>query len=270
MYEEAGAPRERVLVKIAATWEGIEAARRLEAEAIRCNMTLLFGLHQAVASAEAGVTMIAPYVGRILDWYRATTGRDHYPPSEDPGVVMVTAIYHYLKRFEYPTQVMAASFRNVDQVKELAGCDLLTISPGLLTQLRETRGELPRRLHPDWARQLPLERLHLDEPTFHAMHVENQMAHDKLSEGISGFSKAALALERILEDRLGVLEGREAVGHAARAMFGVFDLDGDGHITREEWAGTDAVFDAIDVNGDGLITPEEIAAGLGAAYRLRS
>src|SRR5688572_16745127 len=146
LYERAGAPRERVLIKIAATWEGIEAARVLEQEGIRCNMTLLFGLHQAVACAEAGCTMISPYVGRILDWYRMQTGRESYAPAEDPGVVTVTTNYNYVKHFEYPTQVMAASFRHVDQIKELAGCDLLTISPGLLKYLREARGELPRRL----------------------------------------------------------------------------------------------------------------------------
>jgi transaldolase len=268
MYEAAGAPRERVLIKIVATWEGIEAARLLEQEGIRCNMTLLFGLHQAIACADAGCTMISPYVGRITDWYRAQTGRESFAPREDPGVLTVATVYNYLKHFEYPTQIMAASFRHVDQIKELAGCDLLTISPGLIKYLRESRGELPRRLHPDWARQMTMEAIHIDEPTFHRMHAENQMAHDKLSEGVSGFSKAARVLERILEERLAVVEGHEAVSTAARTMFGVFDLDGDGFITREEWAGTDVVFDAIDVNGDGRITPEEIAAALGAAYRL--
>src|SRR5581483_2280790 len=145
-YEAAGATRERVLIKIASTWEGIRAAEILEKEGIHCNLTLLFGMHQAVACAEAGVTLISPFVGRILDWYKKSTGRDSYPPAEDPGVVSVTAIYNYYKRWGHKTEVMGASFRNMAEIVELAGCDLLTIAPSLLTELKSASGTLHRKL----------------------------------------------------------------------------------------------------------------------------
>ena len=153
-YEAAGISRDRILIKIASTWEGIKAAEILEQEGIHCNLTLLFGLHQAIACAEAKVTLISPFVGRILDWYKADTGRDSYPPSEDPGVQSVTEIYNYYKKFGYKTEIMGASFRNVDEIKELAGVDLLTISPNLLKPLAETEGDLPRKLAPENAKDL--------------------------------------------------------------------------------------------------------------------
>jgi len=155
-YEEAGVSRDRILIKIASTWEGIKAAEILEQEGIHCNLTLLFGLHQAVACAEANVTLISPFVGRILDWYKKDSGRDSYPPSEDPGVQSVTEIYNYYKTFGYKTEIMGASFRNIDEIKELAGCDLLTISPKLLEPLAETDGELPRKLCPENAKDLDI------------------------------------------------------------------------------------------------------------------
>jgi len=267
-YQQAGIPRERVLIKIASTWEGIRAAEQLEREGIHCNLTLLFGVHQAVACADAKVTLISPFVGRILDWYKKQTGRDSYPPAEDPGVVSVTRIYNYYKHFGHATEIMGASFRNVDEIVELAGCDLLTIAPKLLDTLRDTEGLLPRKLDPADATGLELDRLSIDEARFRAMHAEDKMASDKLAEGIDGFSKALVALEHLLANRLAELEGHEKVYRAASDVFGVYDLDGDGAITREEWAGTDAVFNALDADGDGRVTPTELAAGLGAAYNL--
>lgn len=267
-YEAAGITRDRVLIKIASTWEGIKAAEILEKEGIHCNLTLLFGLHQAVACAEAGITLISPFVGRILDWYKKDTGKDSYPATEDPGVLSVTKIYNYYKKFGYKTEVMGASFRNIDEITELAGCDLLTISPKLLEQLRSNEAELPRKLDPELAEKEDLEKISVDKATFDKMHGADRMASEKLEEGIQGFTKALVALENLLSERLARIEGEITVCRAAQDVFRVYDLDGDGFITREEWAGTDAVFDALDINCDGKISPDEIAAGLGAAFHL--
>jgi transaldolase len=208
MYEEAGVSRERILIKIASTWEGIRAAEVLEKEGIHCNLTLLFSLHQAIACAEAGVTLISPFVGRILDWYLKDTGRKSYPPAEDPGVVSVTRIYNYYKRYGYKTEVMGASFRNVDEIKELAGCDLLTVAPKLLAELAASDGELPRKLDPEAARAADIEKLAMDEEAFRAMHAANRMATEKLAEGIEGFSKALASLEQLLAERLEALRAQ--------------------------------------------------------------
>ena len=205
MYEKAGVTRDRVLIKLAATWAGIKAAEQLEREGIHCNLTLLFGFHQAVACAEAGVTLISPFVGRILDWYLKSTGRASYPAAEDPGVVSVTAIYNYYKRHGYRTEVMGASFRNSGEILELAGCDLLTIAPKLLAELDGMQGALPRRLEPAKAAKLGRDKLHVDRATFERMHAEDTMASDKLKEGIEGFSKAISDLERALAPRLAQL-----------------------------------------------------------------
>lgn len=206
-YEAANVSRDRVLIKIAATWEGIQAAAVLEKEGIHTNLTLLFGLHQAVACAENGITLISPFVGRILDWYKKYTGKDSYAPAEDPGVVSVTEIYNYYKKFGYKTEVMGASFRNVGEITELAGSDLLTIAPSLLAELQATEGELPRKLDPENAAGLSIEKLSIDKATFESMHAANPMATDKLAEGISGFATALEALEELLANRLASLEG---------------------------------------------------------------
>ncbi len=210
-YEAAGVSRDRVLIKIAATWEGIQAAAVLEKEGIHCNLTLLFGLHQAIACAENGITLISPFVGRILDWYKKDTGIDLYPPAEDPGVLSVTEIYNYYKKFGYKTEVMGASFRNIGEIIELAGCDLLTIAPSLLAELGEleshtTEGKLVRKLTTENAAASTAEKITVDKATFDRMHVANRMANEKLAEGIDGFSKALVVLETLLKDRLAVLE----------------------------------------------------------------
>ena len=267
-YEAVGVSRERVLIKIASTWEGIKAAEILETEGIHCNLTLLFGLHQAIACAEANVTLISPFVGRILDWYKQDTGRDSYPAPEDPGVVSVTQIYNYYKKFGHKTEVMGASFRNIGEICELAGCDLLTISPKLLDELNSKQATLPRKLDPAAAADMDIEKIAMDRAAFDRMHAENRMATDKLAGGIDKFSKALEALESSLARRLAQLEGEDTLTHAAEDIFKVYDLDGDGSIAREEWAGTDAVFDALDTDRDGRITPAEMAAGLGAEVHL--
>ncbi|HEY2511594.1 MAG TPA: transaldolase [Polyangiaceae bacterium] len=266
-YEAAGASRARILIKIASTWEGIRAAEILEKEGIHCNLTLLFGMHQAVACAEAKATLISPFVGRILDWYKKDTGRD-YAPQEDPGVLSVSRIYRYFKRHGHATEVMGASFRNLGEITELAGCDLLTISPSLLGELAAKNADLPRRLDPKTSAPLGEDRIAVDEAAFRKMHAADRMAHEKLDEGIQGFTKALVALEKQLDERLEALAGHIAREDAARHLFKTYDLDGDGFITREEWSGADAVFDALDADHDGRITPEEMAAGLGAAFRL--
>jgi transaldolase len=187
--------RENVSIKIASTWEGIRAAELLEKEGTHCNLTLLFSFAQAVACAEAGVTLISPFVGRIYDWYKKEGGGAEIPADQDPGVASVTRIYNYYKKYGYNTQVMGASFRNVNQIVRLAGCDLLTISPELLDQLEQGEGALDRKLDPAKAQPSKEERLHLDEKTFRWMHNEDSMATEKLAEGIRKFNSDARHLE---------------------------------------------------------------------------
>jgi transaldolase len=195
LYEASGVSRQRILIKIASTWEGIRAAERLEAEGIHCNLTLLFSFAQAVGCAEAGVTLISPFVGRIYDWYKKEQGGAEIAPDEDPGVESVTRIYNYYKKFGYQTQVMGASFRNVNQIVRLAGSDLLTISPELLDQLERSEGTVERKLDPEEAKSSSGERLHLDEKTFRWRHNEDAMATDKLAEGIRKFHSDARRLQ---------------------------------------------------------------------------
>ena len=194
LYEQAGVPRERVLIKLASTWEGTVAAKELEKEGIHCNMTLLFCLAQAIACAEAKATLISPFVGRILDWYKKSEGRD-FSPSEDPGVSSVTDIYDYFKHFDYPTQVMGASFRNSGEILELAGCDLLTIAPELLEELSKAEGSVDKKLDKAKAKTKDIKKIPLDEKAFRWHLNENAMATEKLSEGIRNFAKDAKKLE---------------------------------------------------------------------------
>jgi len=195
LYEKKNVSRERILIKVASTWEGIRAAELLEKEGIHCNLTLLFSFAQAVACAEAGVTLISPFVGRIYDWYKKEQGGKEIPPDQDPGVASVTRIYDYYKKYGYKTQVMGASFRNTNQIIRLAGCDLLTISPELLDQLEKTDGSVDRKLDPAKAQANKEERLHLDEKTFRWMHNEDAMATEKLAEGIRKFNSDASHLQ---------------------------------------------------------------------------
>jgi transaldolase len=207
MYAKENIGKDRVLIKLASTWEGIQAAEVLEKDGIHCNLTLLFGLHQAIAVADAGATLMSPFVGRILDWYKKDTGKD-YQGADDPGVQSVTTIYNYLKKFGYKTVVMGASFRNIGEITELAGCDLLTISPQLLGELEATQGDLPRKLSPEAAKTMQIERINMDKATFDRMHAADRMATDKLKEGIEGFSAALVKLETLLAKRLAELESR--------------------------------------------------------------
>jgi len=195
LYEGAGVARERVLVKLASTWEGIRAAEQLEREGIHCNMTLLFSFAQAAACADAGVTLISPFVGRIYDWHKAARKVDDIPIAEDPGVASVTRIYQYYKKFGYATQVMGASFRKTAQILALAGCDALTIAPDLLEKLSRTEGEVARRLQPQDAAAQALERIALDEKGYRWRHNEDAMAVEKLAEGIRRFDADARKLE---------------------------------------------------------------------------
>lgn len=202
LYEKAGIDRKRILIKIASTWEGIKAAESLEKEGIHCNLTLLFSFAQAVACAEAKVTLISPFVGRIYDYYKAVRKVDSIPAKEDPGVHSVTQIYNYYKKFGYKTEVMGASFRNIGEITELAGSDLLTISPNLLQELQQGTGTLERKLDPAKALAMPLEKIHMDEKTFRWLHNEDAMATDKLADGIRKFSADLVKLEKYVHDKV--------------------------------------------------------------------
>jgi transaldolase len=203
MYSESRIAPDRVLIKVASTWEGIRAAERLERQGIHCNLTLLFSFAQAVACADAGVTLISPFVGRIYDWHKQARKVDDIPVEEDPGVASVAHIYRYYKKFGYPTQVMGASFRKTGQVLALAGCDLLTIAPDLLEKLAAAEGEVPRRLSPDESGTHPIEHLKLDEPAFRWAHNEDAMATDRLADGIRRFEADARKLEALVAGMLG-------------------------------------------------------------------
>jgi len=201
LYEENGVSRDRVLIKIASTWEGIEAAKELEAEGIHCNLTLLFSLCQAIACAEGNIQLISPFVGRILDWYKASTGQD-YQGDQDPGVISVKEIYNYYKKFGYKTEVMGASFRNTSEIVELAGCDLLTIGPALLEQLQASEEPITCQLNEDSAKSAEIEKINMDEKTFRWMLNEDAMATEKLAEGIRKFGIDIDKLEAIVAAKL--------------------------------------------------------------------
>jgi len=202
LYRERGIDRERILIKIASTWEGIQAARVLEKEGIHCNMTLLFSLVQAAACAEAGATLISPFVGRIHDWYKKAWNVDSIPPEKDPGVESVRNIYCYFKKFGYPTEIMGASFRNAGEILELAGCDLLTISPALLEELSQKEGDLEVKLTKEKASTSQVQRLPTDEKTFRWLLNEDAMATEKLAEGIRIFAADLLKLRAMVEKML--------------------------------------------------------------------
>lgn len=202
LYKEAGVEKERILIKIAATWEGIKAAEVLEKEGISCNLTLIFSKAQAIACAEAGCTLISPFVGRIMDWYKKKDGVDGYEPSEDPGVQSVSEIYNYYKKYGYKTIVMGASFRNVDEIIELAGCDRLTIAPALLETLTNRTDEVVQKLDANKSSSLDIEKVDMNENNFRWMLNENAMATEKLAEGIRNFAIDIVKLEDVIKSKL--------------------------------------------------------------------
>jgi len=201
LYEERGMSRDRILIKIASTWEGINAAAELEKECIHCNLTLLFSLVQAVHCAESGITLISPFVGRIMDWYKAKSG-ESYAAADDPGVHSVQAIYNYYKKFGYKTEVMGASFRNKGEILELAGCDLLTISPGLLSELQESTEPVEKKLDVAAAESMDIERIEITESNFRWLYNEDAMATEKTAEGIRNFAKDIVKLEDMIKAKL--------------------------------------------------------------------
>lgn len=201
LYEAAGIGRERILIKVASTWEGIRAVEALEREGIHCNMTLLFSLAQAIEAAEAGATLISPFVGRITDWYKKAEGKEGYAPADDPGVKSVQRIYAAFKKLGYATQVMGASFRNAGQIVELAGCDLLTISPDLLEKLTQSDEKLEPKLTAEWARRQTVEPMILDEPKFRFALNDDAMATEKLADGIRVFAADAVKLEKVIAEK---------------------------------------------------------------------
>src|SRR6266850_1205207 len=201
LYEERKIPRERILIKIASTWEGIKAGEVLEKEGINCNLTLMFSLPQAVLCAEAGIELISPFVGRIYDWFKAANKRE-YTGAEDPGVQSVQEIYNYYKKFGHKTEVMGASFRNVGQIRELAGCDALTISPELMKELAESQEPLERKLDPEKAKQAKIDKLEMDEKKFRWLLNENAMAYEKTGEGIRKFAADVVKLEKFVAGKL--------------------------------------------------------------------
>ncbi len=203
LYEEKGISRERVLIKLASTWEGIRAAEILEKEGIHCNMTLMFNKAQAIAAAEAGATLISPFVGRIYDWQKKKEGKE-IPASEDMGCKSVKSIYDYYKKFGYKTQIMGASFRSINQILELTGCDLLTIAPNLLDELKAATGDVPRKLDPSHSKSLDINKIHVDEKTFRAELCMDEMASEKLYDGIRGFTKDTIKLEELIMKTYGL------------------------------------------------------------------
>jgi transaldolase len=201
LYRSKGVDSNRVLIKIASTWEGINAAKELEKEGIHCNLTLLFSLVQAVHCAESGITLISPFVGRIMDWFKAKSGQE-YAPQDDPGVLSVQSIYNYYKKFGYGTEVMGASFRNKGEIVELAGCDLLTISPGFLSELQSNDDNVERKLSPDAAQSMDIERVEISEKSFRWMMSEDAMATEKTAEGIRNFAADIRKLETMIQRKL--------------------------------------------------------------------
>jgi transaldolase len=202
LYKEAGIAKERILIKLASTWEGILAATELEKEGIHCNMTLMFSLAQAIGCAQAKATLISPFVGRILDWHKKAEGKTSYPPAEDPGVLSVSEIYQYYKKLGIQTQIMGASFRNAEEILELAGCDLLTIAPKFLEELSHTNGPVPKKLDAAAAKNSSVSPIPLDEKAFRFMLCENAMATEKLYEGIRNFAKDTVKLEKLLAQKM--------------------------------------------------------------------
>ena len=263
---EAGVPAERVLVKIPATWEGIQAAAKLEKEGIHCHATLVFGMHQAVACADAGITVVSPAVGRITDWHAKQAKVEDYPPADDPGVLGSVCMYHYLRRHGHRTELWPGTFRSAEQALALAGADGITLPPTLADELRARTGRIERRLEPSSAVAQGMDRLEVDAARFASMHSSDPVSSSKLAHGVKNLSWALVTQEKQLVDWITARQDQAALTSAS-ALFKVWDYDGDGFIDREEWGGTDEVFNALDRNHDGRISLEEMAIGLGAPYK---
>lgn len=253
-----GVDLNRITLKIPATWAGIKAGSALHRSGIACHGSLVFGLHQAVGCAQAGFTAVSTLVGRILDWYKRHSAEDM-----DLGVAVVSNFYNYFHKFAYPTQIIGSGFRNVGQVISLAGCDFLVVSPGLWSDLHQSRGKLMRQLTPQNAQSSNLHSIVVDQTTFATLHQADQMASEKLEEGLRGYCRSMHNLENLLTKKMQQISSGSSLNQAANTIFQVYDIDGDGFVTREEWLGADAVFDALDVDHDGKITPDEILIGLG-------
>jgi len=265
---DLGVDKENVLLKIPATWEGIEAAEKLQSkDGIHCHMTLLFGLHQLAACADAGAAVVSPAVGRISDWHKKNDGCDGYPVSDDPGVKSAIAMHGYLTRHDYKTMLMPSTFRSIDQAIALAGCDRISLPAKLLELLTEQRDNA---LNPLLDREVASERsaakLTLDKAQFESGLRNDALAHSKLQAGVKNLSWAVVSQEKQLADWICARQD-EAAESSTLQLFGIWDYDGDGFIDREEWAGSDTVFNALDRDNNGRITLEEMAIGLGAPYK---
>ena len=263
---ELGVAKRRILVKLPATWEGIEAARTLQAKSdIGCHLTLVFGMHQTAACADAGVTLLSPAVGRITDWHKKNDGVEGYPVDEDPGVKATLAMRDYLLSHDYDTELMPATFRNIDQVLALAGCPLLSLPPKLLCLLAEKSGPLEAAFDQSAPPSSTIDKLSVDSARFSTMHADDPVAAAKLLAGVRNLSWAVVSQEKQLTAWISERQD-EAAETSTLALFKIWDFDGDGFIDREEWNGSDAVFNAIDSNNNGRISLEEMAIALGAPY----
>ena len=264
---DLGVDKERVLLKIPATWEGIEAAGKLSSsDGIHCHMTLVFGLHQLAACADSGATVISPAVGRITDWHKKKDGVDGYTSEEDPGVRATIAMHDYLAHHGYSTLLMPGMFRSIEQAIALAGSERLSLPLKLLTLLEEQEGEVTAKLSRGVAVGPSTERLTIDASSFSSMHSADELSSSKLQSAVRNLSWAVVSQEKQLVDWIGARQD-EAAHTSTLALFKIWDYDGDGYIDREEWGGTEEVFNALDRDSNGRISLEEMAIGLGAPYR---
>lgn len=265
-FGEVGVDKSRVLLKLPATWEGIEAAAKLrDKDGIRCHMSLVFGMHQLAACADAGAAVIAPAVGRITDWHKKQHGVDGYPAADDPGVKAAVAMYEYLTRHGYDAILMPGTFRSVEQALALAGAPRITLPPKVLTMMAEYAGSVPSQIHKEGAAERGGDKLAVDKATFAKMHSADAMAKSKLESGVKNLSWAVIAQEKQLTEWI-CRRQDEAAELSTLRLFKIWDYDGDGFIDREEWCGRDEVFNAIDRDNNGRISLEEMATALGAPY----
>ncbi len=265
--EELGVDKRRVLVKLPATWEGIDAARTLQAKSdIGCHLTLVFGMHQTAACADAGVTVLSPAVGRITDWHKKNDGVEGYPADQDPGVKAALAMRDYLLTHDYDTELMPATFRSIEQALALAGCPLLSLPPKLLCLLAEQTGSVEAGFDQTAPPSSTMDKLSVDSVRFSNMHADDKVAASKLLAGVRNLSWAVVSQEKQLT--AWISERQDVAAETSTlALFRIWDFDGDGFIDREEWNGSDAVFNAIDTDNNGRISLEEMAAALGAPYK---